>query len=428
MLRDYSKGQCAQQCPNCWRWVIRSNGCDEIRCICGTSFSYELGSCFLKEGLAPKCLHCFYHGYEIDCTCGKYPDMIKRQVILDREIAEVGADEKAMGFDVEFLMAGIKNSRGGKKTLMYNKRYKGKKEIKKYSDQYHPGVRESKKNKNYKEGLSVDSESEWITQDYHSKRKLLQRNKKQRKPQNKLPRLGHKKQHRKIINEQNQQRMTPDGISRRRKRTTTITNDGESTIFTRLCYQNVWSGDFPEQWPNRPSILSKCPTAVYLETDPLPHDVDRIIIRTDHRWPCRVALCVSPPSRAIDEPIQATLREIRDLYQNSEISQDKELATVVRPGSVLRLILINAPKWYRPCCMGWCRYASLAVRWNTNSKRYHASATRELLIDHIAREEELTVDNKEQDKKKIFEKILLFFIFHDAPKGVFSNIIQFAFC
>jgi len=400
--------------------------------------------------------------------------MIEKQAILDREWAEVEVEEKATGFDVGFLRAGTKNTRGGKKTLMY----KGGKKKTKNSDRHHPDIQKSKKIKNYENELGIDKESEWTTRDYYSKRKLAQRNKKRRK-QKKKHIDRYQLDSRKSKKNQNYQEeldtdIEPEWITRdyyitqegdeirRNRTTTTTTNNGRKTIFKREGDQTQ-SEYFSNQWPNRPSNLSKWSTAVYLETDPLPYNVQGITIRLFPTLCCsRVALCVSTPARAIGEPIHTTVRELKhggvydgcywcdmgsysvDIfritqdpypypYPNTSGPEDEWenmlSATVVRPGSVLRIVLIdvNAPERYHPTRTSWCKHAAIEIEWETNSKRYHATTTRELLIDRVAKEEDLTVDNEEMDYKKRLEKCLLLFVFHNAPKGVFANIMQFAF-
>lgn len=42
-FEEYVKGKNYKQCPNCKRWVEKTEGCDHITCCCGTHFCYNCG-------------------------------------------------------------------------------------------------------------------------------------------------------------------------------------------------------------------------------------------------------------------------------------------------------------------------------------------------------------------------------------------------
>lgn len=44
----FVKGHKLKQCPFCNHWVLKSEGCDHMKCRCGKDFCYKCGGVYMK--------------------------------------------------------------------------------------------------------------------------------------------------------------------------------------------------------------------------------------------------------------------------------------------------------------------------------------------------------------------------------------------
>jgi len=165
---------------------------------------------------------------------------------------------------------------------------------------------------------------------------------------------------------------------------------------------------------------------VYLETDPLPYYADKITVQTncdDQGWGntghSSVIMIVSQPAgqtmtKSLFHINDHGFRHRQQVLKVSQSNIDDNLSNFFRPGSVIRIVLVSAPY---PGFESRCRSACVTVHLRLGRDRYPAVLIREFLVCQRA------VYNSEE----IEEKRLLSFIFRDAPKDVFSSIVQFAF-
>lgn len=202
---------------------------------------------------------------------------------------------------------------------------------------------------------------------------------------------------------------------------------------TRNGTQSVRNYDRPELFPNGQRI-SELPAAVYLETDPLPYYADRITVQTtcdDQGWGntghSSVIMIVSPPAGTSEatvpgRTIAKSLFHINDhgfrhrqqVFKLSQSNIDDNLSNLACPGSVIRIVLVSAPYPGFECR---CRSACVTVHLRLGRHRYPTVIIRELLICQRA-----VNDNEETEEER-----LLSFVFQDAPKDIFSSIVQYAF-
>lgn len=40
------RGLQIQQCPTCWKWIQRTEGCNHMTCVCGKEFCYVCGKAY----------------------------------------------------------------------------------------------------------------------------------------------------------------------------------------------------------------------------------------------------------------------------------------------------------------------------------------------------------------------------------------------
>jgi hypothetical protein len=208
----------------------------------------------------------------------------------------------------------------------------------------------------------------------------------------------------------------------------------DDTVIThrREGLQSVSSWQSPELLPNGEPVASEWPSTTYSEVE-VPYYAIGITVQTccnDQDWGntgfSRVTMVVSPPTSDDEEETDPApivkrplfhinghgFQERKQVFDFSPYNNnDEELSNAVRPGSVIRIVLESAPYPGYAC---QCRGATITVR---RSGRFHTAITRELLARRmvIDRDDESEVINP------------LSFVFHDAPKGVFANIMQFTY-
>lgn len=210
--------------------------------------------------------------------------------------------------------------------------------------------------------------------------------------------------------------------------------DDSVVTHTNASFRRVSYNDRPELLTNGEPVSSNWPSKTYTVVE-VPYYANRITIQTecnDQGWGntgfSRVTMVVSPPTSDEEEEtelppiVKRTLFHINGhRFQKREQVFDclpynninEELSNAVRPGSVIRIVLESAPYPGYEC---QCRMATISVR---RSNRFHATITRELLARRL-------VIDRDDESEVIINP--LSFVFHDAPKGVFANIMQFTYC
>lgn len=99
----------AKKCPGCGIWIIRTEGCDHMRCYCGQDFCFECGMVECECGLDygdnytvwtefsdKPCWKCGRYNSWSHCECGN----------LDE-------------YEFDFFRQGVKESFGGRNTLLW---------------------------------------------------------------------------------------------------------------------------------------------------------------------------------------------------------------------------------------------------------------------------------------------------------------------
>ena len=210
-------------------------------------------------------------------------------------------------------------------------------------------------------------------------------------------------------------------------------HDDASATFGGEGKKTVSYNDEPAVLPNGQQV-SALPSTVYIESDPLLYYASKISITTlctdDESGSTRTSTRRSHVVMVIETPNTAALVTKRLFTMNAQRFQqrrqefllneeeNKELSEAMVPGSIVRLVLVSATGLGCHCR---CRRAIIKIDWKKGRERYNVAIARDNILLH-----QILAKRDEGDDLSE-EEHLLSFVFQESPKGVFSNIVQYAF-
>lgn len=208
-------------------------------------------------------------------------------------------------------------------------------------------------------------------------------------------------------------------------------HDDASATFGGEGKKTVSYNDEPAVLPNGQQV-STWPSTVYIESDPLLYYASKISITTictdDESASTRtrrshVAMVIETPNTAaLVTKRLFTMTAQRFEERKHEFllhkEENKELSEAMVPGSIVRLVLVSATGLGCHCR---CRRAIIKIHWKKGRERYNVAIARENLLLHPI------LTKRDEDGEMSEEERLLSFVFQESPKGVFSNIVQYAF-